>query len=78
MPHLTTPPFRPQVNGKSERFDRTMLDEWAYARMYLSNDERIRALRPWLEEYDHRRPHTALEGRTPMDVLVNNVSVNHT
>jgi transposase InsO family protein len=64
--HLTIPPYRPQVNGKSERFNRTMLDEWAYARMYASNEERRRALGPWLEEYDHRRPHTALGGRTPM------------
>ncbi len=79
--HLTIPPYRPQVNGKSERSDRTLLEEWAYARMYRSNEERIRALRPWLEEYNHRRPHTALGGRTPMQVLiaaVNNVSVNHT
>ena len=78
--HLTIPPYRPQVNGKSERFNRTLLDEWAYARMYLSNEERVRALGPWLEEYNHRRPHTALGGRTPMQILVdhvNNVSVNH-
>lgn len=79
--HLTTRPFRPQTNGKSERFNRTLLEEWAYARMYRSNEERIDALRPWLDEYNHRRPHTALGGKTPMQVLiasVNNVSVNHT
>jgi transposase InsO family protein len=78
--HLTTRPFRPQTNGTSERFNRTLLDEWAYARMYPSNDERLLALGPWLEEYNHRRPHTTLGGKTPMQVLVdhvNNVSVNH-
>jgi transposase InsO family protein len=79
--HLTTRPFRPQTNGKSERFNRTLLDEWAYARMYRSNEERLLALGPWLEEYNRHRPHTSLGGRTPMQVLVdhvNNVSVNHT
>jgi transposase InsO family protein len=78
--HLTTRPFRPQTNGKSERFNRTLLDEWAYARMYLTNEERTSALGPWLVEYNHRRPHTALGGKTPMEILiaaVNNVSVNH-
>jgi transposase InsO family protein len=78
--HLTTRPFRPQTNGKSERFNRTLLDEWAYARMYRSNEERLLALGPWLEEYNRHRPHTSLGGRTPMQVLVdhvNNVSVNH-
>jgi len=75
--HRTTPPYRPQVNGKSERFNRTMLDEWAYARPYRSNEERIDAFASWLDDYNHRRPHTALGGRTPMEVLVNNVSVNH-
>lgn len=75
--HLTTRPFRPQTNGKSERFNRTMLDEWAYAREYASNNDRLLAFGPWLDHYNHHRPHTALGGLTPMEVLVNNVSMNH-
>lgn len=55
-----------------------MLDEWVYARPYASNNERLLALDPWLDQYNHHRPHTALGGLTPMQVLVNNVSGNHT
>ena len=54
-----------------------MLDEWAYARPYSTNDERLAALAPWLCDYNHHRRHTALKGLTPMQFLVNNVSVNH-
>jgi transposase InsO family protein len=71
-------PYRPQTNGKVERFNRTLLEEWAYARLYHSNAERRRALTRWLRFYNHRRPHTALDGLTPMAVLVNNVHGNHT
>jgi transposase InsO family protein len=70
--------YRPQTNGKVERFNRTLLEEWAYARLYRSNDERHQALARWLRFYNHRRPHTALDGLTPMAVLVNNVHGNHT
>jgi transposase InsO family protein len=56
-----------------ERFNRTLLEEWAYARLYHSNDERCRAFARWLRFYNHRRPHTSLDGLTPMAVLVNNV-----
>jgi transposase InsO family protein len=75
--HKRTRFFNPQQNGKSERFNRTMLDEWAYARPYDSNEERLRAFPGFLHDYNHIRPHTALRGLTPMQVLVNNVSVNH-
>jgi transposase InsO family protein len=70
--------YRPQTNGKVERFNRTLLDEWAYARLYRSNTERRRAFAAWLCFYNHHRPHTALDGLTPLAVLVNNVHGNHT
>jgi transposase InsO family protein len=66
--HLTTRPFRPQTNGKSERFNRTLLEEWAYVREYASNAERAAALAPWIDHYNHGRPHTALGGMTPMNL----------
>ena len=76
--HKRTRPYRPQTNGKAERFIKTLLAEWAYGRLYRSNQERLAALPRWLAFYNHRRPHTALNGNVPMDVLVNNVRGNHT
>jgi transposase InsO family protein len=70
--------YRPQTNGKVERFNKTMLDEWAYARLYRSNAERRRAFTRWLWSYNHRRPHTSLDGLTPMAILVNNAHGKHT
>ncbi len=55
-----------------------MADEWAYVRPNGSNNERLLALGPWLDHYNQHRPHSALGGLTPMHVLVNNVSGNHT
>lgn len=72
----TTRPRRPQTNGKVERFNRTLADEWAYARLYPSNRERLDALPRWLYRYNARRPHTALGGLSPLDV-VNNVRGNN-
>jgi transposase InsO family protein len=69
--------YRPQTNGKVERFNKTLLDEWAYGRLYRSNNERRQALPRWLRSYNHRRPHTSLDGLTPMAVLVNNVDGKH-
>jgi transposase InsO family protein len=63
--HLRTRPYRPQTNGKAERFIQTMLREWAYLRPYADSRARARALGPWLEHYNHDRPHGSLEGLTP-------------
>jgi len=76
--HKRTRPYRPQTNGKAERLIKTLLGEWAYARPYRSNAERLLALPDWLEFYNHGRPHTALDGLTPNQALVNNVDGNHT
>ena len=72
-----TRPYRPQTNGKVERFHRTLKHEWAYRRAYGSNTERREAFEAWLDFYNHRRPHSALNGLAPMAVLVNNVHGNH-
>jgi hypothetical protein len=66
-----------KTNGKVERFNKTLLEEWAYGRLYRSNTERRRAFRRLLRSYNHRRRHTSLDGLTPMAVLVNNVHGKH-
>ncbi|GGP44745.1 IS481 family transposase [Streptomyces sindenensis] len=63
--------YRPQTNGKVERFNRTLLDEWAYIRPYTSNTERAEALADFLHTYNHHRCHTALNGHPPIS-RVNN------
>ena len=60
--HKYCRPYRPQTNGKVERFHRTLLEEWAYARPHTSDGSRTRALAPWLHHYNHHRYHTALGG----------------
>ena len=76
--HKVTRPFRPQTNGKAERFNQTLLREWAYVRRYDTNQARLDALPAFVTRYNEQRPHGSLGGRTPMSVLVNNVSGNHT
>jgi len=66
-------PHRPQTNGKVERFNRTLLEEWAYVRAYTSNQQRTKALTDWLHIYNHHRAHTSL-GRLPPISRLNNVS----
>lgn len=60
--HVRIRPYRPQTNGKVERFNRTLLDEWAYIRPYQSETERTNALAEWVHTYNHHRNHTAIGG----------------
>jgi transposase InsO family protein len=61
-----TRPYRPQTNGKAERFIQTLVREWAYATMYPTSWRRTRALRPWLRYYNRHRPHGALSHQPPV------------
>lgn len=63
--------YRPQTNGKAERFNRTLLDEWAYAQPFTTNQQRADALPGWLHTYNHHRNHTSLGGQPPI-TRVNN------
>ena len=69
--HRRIRPRRPQTNGKVERFNRTLLDEWAYVRTYTSNSQRTRALDRFLHTYNHHRGHTALGGEPPITRATN-------
>ena len=73
--HRRIRPYTPQTNGKVERFNRTLLDEWAYVRPYQSDDERTHALADWLHMYNHHRHHTAIDG--PPTSRVNNLPEHH-
>jgi len=63
--HLRTRPYRPQTNGKAERFIRTLLSGWAYGAIYRTSTERTAALDGWLWHYNHQRRHSALGHKPP-------------
>jgi transposase InsO family protein len=75
--HRRTRPYRPQTNGKVERFNLTLKWEWAYARPYETNASRTDELERWLHDYNYHRPHMAHQGRPPI-MVVNNVPRKHT
>jgi transposase InsO family protein len=69
--HKRTRPYRPQTNGKVERYHRTYADEWAYATAYASDSARNAAFQLWQHHYNHHRPHTALNGQPPISRVTN-------
>jgi transposase InsO family protein len=69
--HKRTRPYTPRTNGKAERFIQTALREWAYAQAYPCSKERALAMHPWLNRYNHTRPHSALAGLPPISKLSN-------
>jgi transposase InsO family protein len=69
--HLRTKPYRPQTNGKVERFHQTMAREWAYGLSYRSHHHRNKALPHWLEHYNQRRPHSGIGNQSPISRVHN-------
>jgi transposase InsO family protein len=69
--HLRIRPYRPQTNGKAERFIQTLINEWAYERVYASSAERATCLPPFLDRYNFRRPHGSLGHQPPASRLTN-------
>jgi transposase InsO family protein len=69
--HKRTRPYRPQTNGKIERFHRTLADGWAFKRFYSSESARRKAMPAWIHEYNHHRPHTAIGKVPPISRLTN-------
>lgn len=69
--HKRTRPYRPQTNGKIERFHRTLVEGWAFKKFYSSESARLAALPAWVHEYNHHRPHSAIGKRSPITRLDN-------
>jgi transposase InsO family protein len=78
--HLRTRPYRPQTNGKAERFIRTLLGGWAYGAIYANSTQRTAALAGWIDFYNRRRPHGALSHKPPIARLheLNNLTGSYT
>ena len=71
--HKRTRPYRPQTNGKVERFHQTLLSGWAYRQPYDTNQQRRDALAQWITTYNQERPHSELGGQSPITVLINHL-----
>ena len=71
LTHKRTRPYRPQTNGKIERFHRTLADGWAFKRFYASERQRRAAMPAWIHQYNHHRPHTAIGKVPPISRLTN-------
>jgi len=74
--HKRTRPYRPQTNGKIERFHRTLVEGWAFKKFYNSESVRLAALPAWVHHYNHHRPHTAISKAAPITRL-NNLAGHH-
>ena len=75
--HKRTRPYRPQTNGKIERFHRTMVEGWAFKKFYSSESARLAALPAWVHQYNHHRPHSAIGKAAPITRL-DNLAGHHT
>lgn len=69
VPHKRTRPYRPQSNGKAERFIRSSLNEWAYAKVYHHSSQREECLQDWISHYNFKRPHRGINRQTPAQRL---------
>ena len=80
LKHIRTRIYTPRTNGKAERFIKTALNEWAYARLYQNSAERNRWLEPWIHQYNWHRPHAGLNQKPPISragLDVNNLLRHH-